>query len=63
MPREGLVELCYEGEYRSICLENVSPPDAALVCEALGFLGGKYNIQLLCCLLTTLPAKPQAACG
>ena len=38
---EGLVELCYEGQYRSLCLNGVSQPD--LVCGALGYFGGKHT--------------------
>ena len=37
---EGLVEVCYEGSFRTIHLFSTRIFDAALVCRTLGFIGG-----------------------
>ena len=42
-PMEGIVEVCYDGEYRVICDSFWDELDAAIVCRQLQFtLGGTY---------------------
>ena len=45
---EGLVELCHEGRYSSICDNEISPTTAASVCRELGFNGGMCISMSLC---------------
>ena len=40
---EGLVEICFEGSFKSIYSFGVELFDAVAVCNTLGFSGGKYE--------------------
>ena len=42
---EGLVEVCYEGLYSSICPRGLSVFNASFVCQELGFNGGKCTTK------------------
>ena len=43
-PEDGVVEVCYDGEYRVICDTFWDELDATVVCRQLGYsIGGNTN--------------------
>ena len=42
-PKEGRVEVCYDGEYRALCSSFWDELDATVLCEQLGYsVGGMF---------------------
>ena len=61
-PKEGRVEVCYDGEYRALCSSFWDELDATVLCEQLGYsMGGMFvrtyneliSIIILKCKIST----------
>ena len=59
MPSEGLVEICNDGSFRTVCLDGVQPPDSVTVCTSLGFSGGKCIHTIRSCTTVILLLRYQ----
>ena len=46
-PKEGSVEVCYDGQYRVVCDSYWDELDATVVCAQLGYTQGGIYIYLL----------------
>ncbi len=51
---QGRVELCRDGEWRSICANSWTHPDAQVACRQFGFNGRELRCYIVCIKLSVL---------
>ena len=46
-PNEGKVLICINGVWGTLCDNSINNVDAAVICNQLGYTGGKYKTYIL----------------
>lgn len=54
LPNEGLVEVCINGSFSTLCLDGLDIIESTIVCKALNYPGGKGHINDWVVLLSAL---------